>query len=182
MSHLSRPPDWTESARCLGMTGRDFDPWTPADHLPPDTIALQHHMARRICETCPVRLECAMDALADLPRVDPHSVRGGLTPDEQIALARDLGMKWRREAQHGTRSRYVAGCRCEDCRAAHRVYEHDRRLWAKTHRRVITRVDVYAHLTRPLGRGRHKATPGQLLLFTDGLPARTHTREDVTAA
>lgn len=28
---------------------------------------------------------------------------------------------------HGSRSRYVAGCRCDDCRDANRVYQRDRR-------------------------------------------------------
>jgi len=31
---------------------------------------------------------------------------------------------------------------------------------------------VFAHLTKPTGRGKHRAGAGQLLLFTDGLPAR----------
>lgn len=182
MSPIPRPPEWTHQALCIGMTGRDFDPWSPDDDLPPEAIAYNHFLARSICAQCPVRMLCAMDALADLPRAEPHAVRGGLTPDEQVELARSLGMKWRREAQHGTRSRYVAGCRCDDCRAAHRVYEHERRLWAKTKTRRIQRADVYAWLTRPVGKGRHKALPGQLVLFTTGLPRDAHTTEGTHAA
>lgn len=30
-------------------------------------------------------------------------------------------------ATHGTRHRYVNGCRCDDCKAANREYERDRR-------------------------------------------------------
>lgn len=175
---LLRPPDWTHEARCVDMTTRDWDPWSPDEDTPEESVAYQHHLARSLCAQCPVRMECLMDALADLPIRDSHAVRGGLTPSEQVELARELGMKWRREAQHGTRSRYVAGCRCEDCRAAHRIYEHERRLWAK--KRRITRVDVYCHLTRPVGRGKRAAGPGQLVLFTDGLPATTY--EGTTAA
>jgi len=29
---------------------------------------------------------------------------------------------------HGTNSKYHAGCRCDECKAAHRIYEKDRRL------------------------------------------------------
>lgn len=177
-----RPPEWTQDAKCIGMTGRDFDPWSAStvDGMPVEEVTRQHYMARLVCAQCPVRLACAMDALADLPRNEPHAIRGGLTPDEQIDLARSLGMKHRREAQHGTRSRYVSGCRCADCRDAHRVYEHDRRLWAK--KRRVTRVDVYAHLTVPLGRGRRAGQPGQLVLFTDGLPPAAHSTPGQVAA
>jgi len=36
-------------------------------------------------------------------------------------------------ADHGTRTRYVVGCRCEPCRAAHRDYNRD---WDRRHRRI----------------------------------------------
>jgi hypothetical protein len=36
----------------------------------------------------------------------------------------------RAKAAHGTRSRYVAGCRCEKCRRAERMYARTRRLRA----------------------------------------------------
>lgn len=166
-----RPPDWTIDAACVGIATRDRDPWSPdTDRLTPDQVAFEYHLARRICHTCPVRVDCATDALTTLPRHEEHAMRGGLTPDELLDLARDMGMKWRREAQHGTRSKYVSGCHCDDCRDAHRIYEHERRLWAKSKRgRQVARVDVYAHLTRPVGRGKRCAGVGQLVLFTEGL-------------
>lgn len=110
-------------------------------------------------------------------------MRGGLTPDELMGMAKDLGWPHRLRAQHGTRSRYVAGCRCDDCRNAHRVYEHERRLWARTaDRHPLTVFEVQAWLTCPMGRGRRRVGPGQLLLFTDGLPANRYTDTRGTAA
>jgi len=181
-----RPADWTADAACVGMTGRDYDPWTPdLEEVTPEEAAFQWHLARKVCHRCPVRLDCAVDALKRLPLNEEHAMRGGLTPDELIDLAKGMGLKWRREAQHGTRSRYVAGCTadpegraCQDCKDAHAVYEHDRRLWAKTRKaRQITRTDVYAHLTRPIGRGKRAVGPGQLVLFTDGLRPSLYAQE-----
>ena len=174
MTLMHRPAAWTEAAACTGLATRDRDPWAPAEHLTPEQRAFEWHIARRVCASCPVRLECAAAALEDLTRVEEHTMRGGLTPDELVDLAKALGRPWRRRAQHGTRSRYVAGCRCDLCRDAHRVYEHERRLWARSRRRaaLLTADDVTPYLTRPVGRGRYRAEPGQLVLFTDGLPER----------
>jgi hypothetical protein len=35
---------------------------------------------------------------------------------------------------HGTRSRYVGGCRCDECRAAALAYQHERRAKARAQR------------------------------------------------
>ena len=172
---LTRPPDWTEQAACQGLATRERDLWSPGEHLTPEQQGFELHLARRICASCPVRVDCLVHELGLLPQHEPVSMRGGLTPDELVALAKDLGVPHRRGAQHGTRSKYVGGCRCDDCRNAHRVYEHERRLWARTRKPQLTAGDVHAWLTRPMGRGRHRAAPGQLLLFTTGLPARRYT-------
>lgn len=125
---LTSPAHWSRSASCVGMAGRDRDPWAPCDDLPAESRDFEYHLGRRICSTCPVRLDCVLEALDNLPVVGQDAMRGGLRPEELVELARTLRRPWRREAQHGTRSRYVAGCKCDDCRAAHRVYEHERRL------------------------------------------------------
>lgn len=105
-------------------------------------------------------------------------MRGGLLPDELVDLAKTLGLPHRRRAQHGTRSKYVAGCdlgpggtACADCKAAHAAYEHERRLWARERRQRRFADLVFAELTAPRGRGKRRCGAGQLLLFTDGLPA-----------
>lgn len=165
-------PDWTARAACKGLATPERDLWSPGEWLSPEDAAVDLHLARRICSTCPVRVECASAELALLPKMAPHSMRGGLLPDELVDLAKRLGMPHRQQAQCGTRSKYVAGCRCDDCRSAHATYEHERRLWAKTRRRERFADLVFAHLVQPRGRGKHRASPGQLLLFTDGLPTR----------
>lgn len=71
----------------------------------------------------PVRYECATDALE---RAEPHGVWGGLTVTDRRAVAAAYGYPG--AAQHGTRSRYVAGCHCPDCTRSHATYEHERRL------------------------------------------------------
>jgi hypothetical protein len=53
---------------------------------------------------------------------------------------------------HGTRSRYVTGCRCDDCRDANRVYENDRnraRIYGHTSPNpFVDAAPVRAHLLR----------------------------------
>jgi hypothetical protein len=171
---LVRPPDWTEEAACLDLATRDRDIWSPGEHLTPEQTAFELHLARRICASCPVRIDCVVQELGMLPQMAPVSMRGGLTPDELVALAKDMGLPHRQAAQHGNRSRYVGGCRCDDCRNAHRVYEHERRLWARSRKHQISAAEVHAWLTKPMGRGRHRAAPGQLLLFTTGLPTHRY--------
>ncbi len=120
---LLAPPEWTRRAACQGLTSGDWDPWTPDVDS-----SFQWAVARRVCARCPVRLDCALDAIAQLEDVAAHSMRGGLTPVELKRVAHRLDQPTRLRAAHGSRSRYVAGCRCSRCRHAHAVYEHDRRL------------------------------------------------------
>ena len=171
---LLYPPSWTERAACTGRVSKERDLWAPDDALSPEDAGFELHLARRICSGCPVRMECLADELGRLTEAEPAAMRGGLTPEELTDLAKALGVPYQRGPVHGRRSLYVAGCRCPECRNAHRVYEHERRLWAKTRTRRITAGDVHAWLTRPRGRGRHRAAPGQLLLFTDGLPGEAY--------
>ena len=73
---------------------------------------------------CPVRLRSAVDALE---RAEVYGIWGGLDLADRRKVARRFGYERPGAARHGTRSRYVAGCRCTDCRRAHSVYEHARR-------------------------------------------------------
>lgn len=155
MSLLLRPPTWTTSALCIG----EPDYWHDDSSWP---------TAKAICEGCPVLAECRSWGMAGLPLGVVEGVYGGLTPGELTMLARGLGLPARRVAQHGTRSRYVAGAclpdgsRCLPCVEAHRIYEAERRL---RHRLGLVLPRRGLVLTMPCGRGRKRAWPGQMLLF-----------------
>ncbi|HEU5032717.1 MAG TPA: WhiB family transcriptional regulator [Spirillospora sp.] len=127
---IGRVPEWTRQARCTGLVTRGLDLWCPDEELTRTERRRQVEQAKAICATCPVLLDCAAEALANLDKAEEHTVRAGMTPTELRAVAARLGMPTRREAQHGTNSRYASsGCRCELCTAAHAAYEHQRRLW-----------------------------------------------------
>jgi hypothetical protein len=114
------------------MATGEHDWWFPDDDAP--DAELQYARARRVCARCPVRLQCAEFGLAGLPLGLTSGMHGGLTPAELAELADQLSQPDHKVAQHGTRSRYVAGpCegygdkRCPACTEAHRRYEADRR-------------------------------------------------------
>lgn len=131
--------DWRSEAACDGLTDRDHDPWVP-DGTRRDR-ALQFARARRVCQHCPVRLPCARYGLSLLPEGEASvGMFGGLTPADQRAVARWLEKPDRKVAAHGTRSRYVAGCRCLGCKHAHREYEHARRIGARRVNRAADRA------------------------------------------
>lgn len=112
-----RPPDWHDRADCQDHDERD---WYSPDKG-------RRHRARLICAGCPVQFDCALDALQ---RGEPHGMWGGLTVADRRTVAAEYGYPIPDAAVHGTRSRYVRGCRCTDCRRAHAGYEHQRRIRA----------------------------------------------------
>lgn len=117
-----RPPDWTIDAACANQPAEWWHSEDTREQL----------AARTICTTCPVRLTCALDALG---RAEPYGVWGGLDRADRRTVAREYGYPHPAAAAHGTRSRYVAGCRCPDCTRAHAAYEHKLR-----HRRTRPRA------------------------------------------
>lgn len=127
---LLRPPTWTRSAACAGMVTPDEDHWHPREDLSPKATALQYALGRRICAGCPVRYDCAVDALRG---AIAHGMYGGLTPTDRRQLARRHGYPQPGASQHGTYARYVS-CTdgpdarpCEACREAKRRYMEDQR-------------------------------------------------------
>jgi hypothetical protein len=70
---------WRERSACNGKATRDYDPWDA-----PDTAYYPPEAAATICDSCPVRRECLVDALW---RGD-WCVRGGLTARQRDALLR----------------------------------------------------------------------------------------------
>lgn len=59
--------------------------------------------AKRICRTCPVRVECLMDALAT---GDRWGVRGGVSAPKRRRAAKNMC---------GTPESRRSGCRCDAC-------------------------------------------------------------------
>lgn len=114
-----RPAEWDTEAACAGKATRDADPWHPGG----DGIDAPASAAARLtCQACPVRPQCLALALASLPLGDLHGVWAGYTVPELRKIAKDRGIADRTVAQHGTRSRRVAGCDCHECRRAHAEY------------------------------------------------------------
>lgn len=170
MTLLLRPPDWTERAACQGMAGGTLDPWNPPEHLTAPEQHAQHALARLVCSRCPVRHPCALYALHE---GIGHGVWGGLTVADRRRIARRHGYPQPGAAQHGTRARYIAGCTdgdngraCRPCLEAHRRWTAEQRARARNRRTTPPPA-----LALVQGHGRARAFPGQLVLFTDGLPA-----------
>lgn len=132
MTALLRPPPWTVDAACV------------SHHLGPAAWDHSTPAARRVCADCPVRKNCADQALAD---AIPTGMWGGLSPDDRRRIAAghhgDLGTYDRPgQPRHGDRARYVDGCRCAPCKESHRRWAAERRAagaWARrdtTDRRI----------------------------------------------
>lgn len=75
--------NWRKRAACLGTASRLYDPWDVPDQMwdVPSDVSI-------ICEQCPVRVECLVDAL----RHNDDCVRGGTTKRQRDALKRP---RWR---------------------------------------------------------------------------------------
>jgi WhiB family redox-sensing transcriptional regulator len=84
------------------------------------------HAAKQVCLRCPVRGACLDYALGC---GEKHGVWGGTTEAERLELLRQRPpVRRRHPAECGSRSRYLTGCRCEECREANRQYNVRRRV------------------------------------------------------
>jgi hypothetical protein len=75
--------EWRSQAACAGTSSRYYDPWDVPERswdVPED--------AQQMCERCPVRVECLVDAMQH----NDHCVRGGTTRRQRDALKRP---RWR---------------------------------------------------------------------------------------
>jgi hypothetical protein len=73
--------DWTASARCREIGVHAFYAEDNGSH--------DYTAARRVCQSCPVRLLCldtAMRTEGDLDALERAGMWGGLTPRERVAL------------------------------------------------------------------------------------------------
>jgi Transcription factor WhiB len=99
----------------------------------------QAEKARPICHGCPVRAACLEFALGLLAATGQlHGIWGAMTARQIREVAASQSRPSRKVAQHGTRSRYVRGCRCRRCRAANATDKRRRQppLRAKLQRSV----------------------------------------------
>lgn len=127
--------NWYDSTPCRGlheMFDLDPDERRGVDH---DAVKL----CLTICDACPVRMECLLDALQYF---EQEGIRGGLSPNQRRKLL-PVGMKpWKEvrldvlaerksaaENDHGFgRTRWQNGCNCSRCSVysdQHKEYKRD---------------------------------------------------------
>lgn len=132
-----RSEDWARRGACVGQADRDLDVWHVDSTMlsrKVDRVAAVS-LAREVCTGCPVRAQCLDLGLSLLPLLGSDvGMYGGLTAAGLRDEARRRHLPALKQAQHGTRSRYVAGCTagpagraCEPCLRAHRDYERHQR-------------------------------------------------------
>lgn len=109
-----KPLEWLERGACVDVDPEVFT----ADNIGYEGKALRK--ARAICAECPVQTECLDYALSF------GSSLVGIYAGTTMAQRRRMsGLRRTRSfANHGTRSKYSAGCRCEGCTRANRDYLH----------------------------------------------------------
>lgn len=89
LAPVGDPPAWISQAACKG-----HDP----ELFYPDKGGC-HRKAKLLCQSCPVRQECLLHALANH---EPCGVWGGKTPDERAAIRRGAPIRWARiKCPHG---------------------------------------------------------------------------------
>lgn len=106
--------DWTKNAACRGMTDVMF----PARG---DTEGVR--LAKAVCASCPVIEDCR-DFITRNP--ERYGVWAGIA-GKAITEERKKRSIGTPRAKHGTRSKYVTGCRCEICTAANNRYMRNSR-------------------------------------------------------
>ncbi len=103
-----RGTDWMRAALCAQT---DPELWFPE-------MGGSSSAAKAVCARCPVLDDCREWALA---QEDFHGICGGMSHRERIAERKRRGW-WQVEPEHGTRTRYSKGCRCQPCAQANRDY------------------------------------------------------------
>lgn len=102
---------WQDDAACKGMTEVMY----PSRG---DYEGLQRALA--ICDSCTVRAEC-FDYVVEI--AEPEGIWAGTTGRQRREMRAQMPKK---VAQHGTRAKYCAGCRCVGCTDANTNYQRGR--------------------------------------------------------
>lgn len=122
---VARPWDWQARSLCRTADADVF--FAPQ----------RQGEARRTCYACPVIRDCqswvtSRERGISLAQRD-DAIIAGLTPAERLALDPTVPTPPPEEPsptgpKHGTRSCYRAGCRRDECKAANRAYQQERKL------------------------------------------------------
>lgn len=100
---------WMQGAECRG---KPTEWWFPE----PGNGDTSH--ADMYCQRCPVAEQCLEYAIDN-----KLSGRWGGTSERQRIRIQMQRTREATQSQHGTRSRYVIGCRCDLCRFAEATYQ-----------------------------------------------------------
>lgn len=156
-------PDWHAIGECRNYPDLDFIDPGAQDAFDKPTAAdrrLAEAACRIVCSSCPFRLPCA---IGGLERRERWGIWGGLDYEDRKLLAARYGyLPPGDPPAHGTDARYKKWhCRCPECKAGHALYESMRR---EKKRLLLDLWRTPLVLAVPLGAGRRRAYPGQLLL------------------
>ena len=111
--------DWMQSALCTQVDSELFFP----------EKGMSSTKAKKVCNSCPVRTQCAEYAINSPALV--HGVWGGLSEQERRDIRRTKGIRTVAPIEHGTiggtKAHYRRGePACERCKEAERVYRRER--------------------------------------------------------
>lgn len=119
---------WTADAACQGLdipTGRVSEDGMEVETIFHPLKGGSTRQAKKICASCPVRVECTDDAIAT-PAGQDFGIRGGLTQRQRAEMRRsgtptcpDCGA----DTELNARGRALL---CDDCRATRRRATHER--------------------------------------------------------
>ncbi len=87
---MTARPAWHDRAACRKAPELYYDP----EGEKPRQKAVRERQARRICEGCPVLLDCLADALE---RNERYGIRGGKTEEERREMRRRIQRRASRE-------------------------------------------------------------------------------------
>lgn len=115
---------WRERAACRDVDPELFFPVAEAGPVYDAQVAA----AKAVCQRCPVRAECLVEALERMP----HGVAGGLTEHERHGVARAGGRRTRAPGSRpDPRAQVAAGRSCAAVAAECGVSERTVQRWVR---------------------------------------------------
>lgn len=116
------------------MTENWHDQAKPCDSMDPDTFFPARgdretlEVALAACRRCSVTAECLAHAINTREKSGIWGGTTGLERREMISAEVASGRVVRPPSEHGSRSRYNGGCRCDLCRMANAAYNRGARF------------------------------------------------------